>query len=124
VLRCQQPVDTTVASNRLGIQVEWDVCAGHAKRIASGEAWRTDYEQRVLLMGADVVVPEEYVFNGISVGQARDNLASEEEPLFQVQFRLQRRFTRGDADDEREVSMFVSRQRLRKIGEDLLKFAQ
>jgi hypothetical protein len=124
VLRCAGPTETAVASNRFGNRVEWGVCARHAERITSGEAWRTDYEQRVILMGTDVAVPEEYVFTGISVGQARDTLASQDEPLFQLEFRLQRRFTRGDADDEREVSMFVSRQQLRKIGEDFVKFAQ
>ncbi|GAA1793312.1 hypothetical protein GCM10009835_08990 [Planosporangium flavigriseum] len=117
-------MDRAVASNRFGVRVEWGVCTQHAERISLGEVWRTDYEQRVLLMGVDVVVPEEYVFNGVAIGQARDNVATEDEPLFQVEFRLRRRFPRGNARDEREVSMFVSRQQLRKLGEDFIKFAE
>jgi hypothetical protein len=121
VLRCDKPISTVVVSANGSRRIEWGVCATHAAEIEAGAAWRPDNYQRVIYMGRDFALSDEYVLTGFSIADER--ALGSEESRFEVTLQLTRHVPKGDTDDAREVTMLVPRPALRRMGETFTLYA-
>lgn len=119
VLRCTAEPVTVIATDRFGSRVEWAVCEDHRDRIDARETWRPDYEQRVILMRDDLRALDEYRFSGFTSARKIDQASDVDEPQYELRILGRRAVLRGNADDEHEYAMLISRKEMKVLAEQL-----